>query len=89
MSQDPADVVEEVPLEVLLAAAAAAAADNRSSSEQAVPQVPKGAATLWSEVPVKDWVIVLFMLGLWLYSIMLIVRAWAKVHHMPGGKRPF
>ena len=37
-----------------------------------------------SAIPVKDVVIVIFMLGLWLYSILLIVRAWAKVHVLPG-----
>ena len=33
-----------------------------------------------SEIPVKDVVIVVFMLSLWAYSIALIVRAWAKVN---------
>jgi len=37
-----------------------------------------------SSVPVKDVVIVAFMLSLWLYSILLIVRAWAKIHNLPG-----
>ena len=45
----------------------------------------KGGPTDLSAIPVKDVLIVLFMLGLWLYSIMLIVRAWAKVHHVEGG----
>ena len=33
-----------------------------------------------SEIPMKDVVIVVFMLSLWAYSIALIVRAWAKVN---------
>ena len=41
--------------------------------------LPKGIARL-SEIPVKDVVIVVFMLTLWAYSIALIVRAWAKVN---------
>ena len=44
----------------------------------------KGGKTKISEIPVKDVIIVIFMLGLWLYSILLIVRAWAKVHVLPG-----
>ena len=44
----------------------------------------KGGKTDMSAIPVKDVVIVIFMLGLWLYSILLIVRAWAKVHVLPG-----
>ena len=39
----------------------------------------QGIARL-SEIPVKDVVIVVFMLSLWAYSIALIVRAWAKVN---------
>lgn len=44
----------------------------------------KGGRTKFSDIPVKDVVIVFFMLALWLYSIMLIVRAWAKIHVLPG-----
>eukprot|EP00094_Tigriopus_californicus_P012323 TCALIF_11912-PA protein Name:"Protein of unknown function" AED:0.20 eAED:0.20 QI:231/0.75/0.6/0.8/0.75/0.4/5/0/366 len=43
----------------------------------------KGGRTKFSDIPVKDVVIVFFMLALWLYSIMLIVRAWAKIHVLP------
>ncbi len=52
---------------------------NKSSFEPS-----KGGRTELSEIPVKDVVIVIFMLLLWLYSIMLIVRAWAKIHNLPG-----
>jgi len=37
-----------------------------------------------NSIPVKDVIIVAFMLSLWLYSIMLIVRAWSKIHNLPG-----
>ena len=37
-----------------------------------------------SEIPVKDVVIVVFMLSLWAYSIALIVRAWAKLNLNAG-----
>lgn len=42
------------------------------------------AKTDFSEIPLKDVVIVMFMLILWLYSIMLMLRAWAKIHNLPG-----
>ena len=61
-----------------------------SSTRDNPPFSPaKGGPTHFSDIPVKDLVIVGFMLGLWLYSIALIVRAWAKVHHMPGGRNIF
>ena len=44
----------------------------------------KGGPTHLSDIPVKDVIIVIFMLLLWLYSIALIVRAWAKIHNLPG-----
>ena len=45
--------------------------------------VLQGIARL-TEIPVKDVVIVMFMLCLWAYSIALIVRAWAKVNLNAG-----
>ena len=59
---------------------------NISDSNGDYPEYPPsiGGATKISEIPVKDVVIVIFMLSLWIYSIMLIVRAWSKVHNLPG-----
>ena len=55
------------------------------SGEAAVSLEPsKGGPTRLGEIPVKDIIIVIFMLCLWLYSIALIVRAWAKIHNLPG-----
>ncbi len=57
--------------------------ENATAADGFGGGVGKGAARL-SEIPVKDVVIVLFMLSLWGYSIFLIVRAWAKVHQIAG-----
>jgi hypothetical protein len=49
----------------------------------------KGGRTDLTDVPVKDVIIVLFMLGLWAYSIRLIVKAWSKIHNLPGKHQHF
>lgn len=46
--------------------------------------VAKGGPTNLSAIPPKDFVIVFFMFMLWMYSIMLIVKAWSKIHNLPG-----
>ena len=39
-------------------------------------------------VSVKDFVVILFMLGLWLYSIILMFRAWNRILNFSGSNLP-
>ena len=62
--------------------------EHQLDSNSSLPSFPAspsaGGRTDLLDIPIKDVIIVMFMLCLWLYSIMLIVRAWAKIHNLPG-----
>ena len=50
---------------------------NNSSLSEDVVMGPK--VTNLEEIPAKEIIIVILMLGLWLYSIVLTRKAWVKI----------